>query len=85
MLQRLSNKDVRTSTLFFGFIGISFDNGAMDDGIAEITLLAKWLTPSINLTHERSNSSINSYEFGFNKFLLQGKSKKDFFLSSKNS
>jgi NAD(P)H-quinone oxidoreductase subunit 5 len=50
-------------TLFIGFIGISFDNGAMDNGIAELTLLSKWLTPSINLTQESSNSSINSYEF----------------------
>jgi NAD(P)H-quinone oxidoreductase subunit 5 len=66
MLQRLSNEDVHTSTLFIGFIGISFDNGAMDDGIADITLLAKWLTPSINLTHESSNSSISSYEFSTN-------------------
>lgn len=50
-------------TLFIGFIGISFDNGAMDNGISELTLLSKWLTPSINLTQESSNPSINSYEF----------------------
>nr|YP_009649840.1 NADH dehydrogenase subunit 5 [Pentapogon crinitus]QCD14827.1 NADH dehydrogenase subunit 5 [Pentapogon crinitus] len=50
-------------TFFIGFIGISFDNGATDNGIAGLTILSKWLTPSINFTQESSNSSINSYEF----------------------
>ncbi|XP_044963255.1 NAD(P)H-quinone oxidoreductase subunit 5, chloroplastic-like [Hordeum vulgare subsp. vulgare] len=50
-------------TLFIGFIGISFDNGGMDNGIAELTILSKWLTPSKNFTQESSNSFVNSYEF----------------------
>ena len=45
-------------TLFIGSIGIHFDNG-----ISELTILSKWLTPSINFFQESSNSSINSYEF----------------------
>nr|YP_003587716.1 NADH dehydrogenase subunit 5 [Anomochloa marantoidea]ACT15454.1 NADH dehydrogenase subunit 5 [Anomochloa marantoidea] len=45
-------------TLFIGFIGIHFDNGIM-----ELTLLSKWLTPAINFFQESLNSSINSYEF----------------------
>nr|YP_010184595.1 NADH dehydrogenase subunit F [Hygroryza aristata]QVH34027.1 NADH dehydrogenase subunit F [Hygroryza aristata] len=45
-------------TLFIGFIGIHFDNE-----IGELTILSKWLTPSINFFQESSNSSINSYEF----------------------
>nr|YP_009451986.1 NdhF [Phyllorachis sagittata]ARQ28301.1 NdhF [Phyllorachis sagittata] len=45
-------------TLFIGSIGIHFDNG-----VAELTILSKWLTPSINFFGESSNSSINSYEF----------------------
>jgi len=49
--------------LFIGFIGIHFDNGVMDNGISELTILSKWLTPSINSFQENSNSSINSYEF----------------------
>nr|YP_009135156.1 NADH dehydrogenase subunit 5 [Greslania sp. McPherson 19217]AIM53328.1 NADH dehydrogenase subunit 5 [Greslania sp. McPherson 19217] len=50
-------------TLFIGSIGIHFDNGVMDNGIAELTILSKWLTPSISFFQESSNSSINSYEF----------------------
>nr|AGC38290.1 NADH dehydrogenase subunit 5 [Cryptochloa strictiflora] len=50
-------------TLFIGSIGIHFDNGVTDNKIAELTILSKWLTPSINLFQESSNSSINSYEF----------------------
>ncbi|KAF2908121.1 hypothetical protein DAI22_12g159400 [Oryza sativa Japonica Group] len=45
-------------TLFIGSIGIHFDNE-----IGELTILSKWLTPSINFFQESSNSSINSYEF----------------------
>nr|YP_009451398.1 NADH dehydrogenase subunit 5 [Humbertochloa bambusiuscula]ARQ27713.1 NADH dehydrogenase subunit 5 [Humbertochloa bambusiuscula] len=45
-------------TLFIGSIGIHFDNG-----VAELSILSKWLTPSINFFGESSNSSINSYEF----------------------
>nr|YP_009135571.1 NADH dehydrogenase subunit 5 [Raddia brasiliensis]AIM53747.1 NADH dehydrogenase subunit 5 [Raddia brasiliensis] len=54
--------------LFIGSIGIHFDNnnGVMDNEIAELTILAKWLTPSINFFQESSNSSINSYEFFIN-------------------
>uniref|UniRef100_UPI0030FECA54 NADH dehydrogenase subunit F n=1 Tax=Schizachyrium delicatum TaxID=3024805 RepID=UPI0030FECA54 len=48
-------------TLFIGSIGIHFDNGVKDNRILELTILSKWLTPSINLFQE--NSSINSYEF----------------------
>nr|YP_010253280.1 NADH-plastoquinone oxidoreductase subunit 5 [Tripogon bromoides]YP_010253365.1 NADH-plastoquinone oxidoreductase subunit 5 [Tripogon chinensis]QTX96492.1 NADH-plastoquinone oxidoreductase subunit 5 [Tripogon bromoides]QTX96577.1 NADH-plastoquinone oxidoreductase subunit 5 [Tripogon chinensis] len=47
-------------TLFIGSIGIHFDNGVMDNGTLELTILSKWLAPSIS---ESSNSSINSYEF----------------------
>nr|YP_009935763.1 NADH-plastoquinone oxidoreductase subunit 5 [Lophatherum gracile]QNS38706.1 NADH-plastoquinone oxidoreductase subunit 5 [Lophatherum gracile] len=50
-------------TLFIGFIGIHFDNRVKDNGISELTILSKWLTPSINFFQESSNSSINSYEF----------------------
>nr|UFH82367.1 NADH dehydrogenase subunit 5 [Ehrharta longifolia] len=50
-------------TLFIGSIGIHFDNGVIDNGIGGLTILSKWLTPSINLFQESSNSSINSYEF----------------------
>nr|YP_009452831.1 NADH-plastoquinone oxidoreductase subunit 5 [Tristachya leucothrix]ARQ29231.1 NADH-plastoquinone oxidoreductase subunit 5 [Tristachya leucothrix] len=50
-------------TLFIGSIGIPFDNGVKDNGISELTILTKWLTPSINFFQESSNSSINSYEF----------------------
>nr|YP_009267109.1 NADH-plastoquinone oxidoreductase subunit 5 [Loudetiopsis kerstingii]ANN36322.1 NADH-plastoquinone oxidoreductase subunit 5 [Loudetiopsis kerstingii] len=50
-------------TLFIGSIGIHFDNEVKDNGISELTILTKWLTPSINFLQESSNSSINSYEF----------------------
>nr|YP_009261194.1 NADH-plastoquinone oxidoreductase subunit 5 [Zeugites pittieri]ANN37899.1 NADH-plastoquinone oxidoreductase subunit 5 [Zeugites pittieri] len=50
-------------TLLIGFIGIHFDNRVKDNGISELTILSKWLTPSINFFQESSNSSINSYEF----------------------
>nr|YP_009738795.1 NADH-plastoquinone oxidoreductase subunit 5 [Axonopus compressus]QIB72555.1 NADH-plastoquinone oxidoreductase subunit 5 [Axonopus compressus] len=50
-------------TLFIGSIGIHFDNGVKDNAISELTILSKWLTPSINFFWESSNSSINSYEF----------------------
>jgi NAD(P)H-quinone oxidoreductase subunit 5 len=50
-------------TLFIGSIGIHFDNGIKRNGISELTILSKWLTPSINFFQESSNSSINSYEF----------------------
>nr|YP_011028812.1 NADH-plastoquinone oxidoreductase subunit 5 [Ctenium concissum]WNT99330.1 NADH-plastoquinone oxidoreductase subunit 5 [Ctenium concissum] len=50
-------------TLFIGSIGIHFDNGVVDNGTLELTILSKWLTPSISLFEESSNSSINSYEF----------------------
>nr|ALB37483.1 NADH dehydrogenase subunit 5 [Alloteropsis semialata]APD27382.1 NADH dehydrogenase subunit 5 [Alloteropsis semialata] len=50
-------------TLFIGSIGIHFDNGIKGNRISELTILSKWLTPSINFFRESSNSSINSYEF----------------------
>nr|YP_009410103.1 NADH-plastoquinone oxidoreductase subunit 5 [Alloeochaete oreogena]ASJ65269.1 NADH-plastoquinone oxidoreductase subunit 5 [Alloeochaete oreogena] len=50
-------------TLFIGSIGIHFDNGVIDNGISELTILSKWLSPSINFFQESSNSSINLYEF----------------------
>nr|YP_009192350.1 NADH dehydrogenase subunit 5 [Echinochloa crus-galli]YP_009332279.1 NdhF [Echinochloa esculenta]AHL29597.1 NADH-plastoquinone oxidoreductase subunit 5 [Echinochloa crus-galli var. crus-galli]ALP29577.1 NADH dehydrogenase subunit 5 [Echinochloa crus-galli var. praticola]QXF60209.1 NADH dehydrogenase subunit F [Echinochloa haploclada]ALP29333.1 NADH dehydrogenase subunit 5 [Echinochloa crus-galli]ALP29455.1 NADH dehydrogenase subunit 5 [Echinochloa crus-galli var. crus-galli] len=50
-------------TLFVGSIGIHFDNEIKGNGISELTILSKWLTPSINFFQESSNSSINSYEF----------------------
>nr|YP_009370545.1 NADH-plastoquinone oxidoreductase subunit 5 [Eriachne armittii]YP_009583890.1 NADH-plastoquinone oxidoreductase subunit 5 [Eriachne schultziana]YP_009584056.1 NADH-plastoquinone oxidoreductase subunit 5 [Eriachne sulcata]YP_009584139.1 NADH-plastoquinone oxidoreductase subunit 5 [Eriachne triodioides]QBL06505.1 NADH-plastoquinone oxidoreductase subunit 5 [Eriachne stipacea]ARO35354.1 NADH-plastoquinone oxidoreductase subunit 5 [Eriachne armittii]QBL03019.1 NADH-plastoquinone oxidoreductase len=50
-------------TLFIGFIGIHFDNGVINNGISELDILSKWLTPSRNFLEESSNSSINSYEF----------------------
>nr|YP_010293444.1 NADH-plastoquinone oxidoreductase subunit 5 [Guaduella macrostachys]ULQ66160.1 NADH-plastoquinone oxidoreductase subunit 5 [Guaduella macrostachys] len=50
-------------TLFIGSIGIHYQNGLMDNGVVELTILSKWLTPSINFFQESSNSSINSYEF----------------------
>nr|YP_009583475.1 NADH-plastoquinone oxidoreductase subunit 5 [Eriachne major]QBL04181.1 NADH-plastoquinone oxidoreductase subunit 5 [Eriachne major]QBL04264.1 NADH-plastoquinone oxidoreductase subunit 5 [Eriachne major]QBL04679.1 NADH-plastoquinone oxidoreductase subunit 5 [Eriachne nodosa] len=50
-------------TLFIGFIGIHFDNGVINNGISEFSILSKWLTPSRNFFQESSNSSINSYEF----------------------
>jgi NAD(P)H-quinone oxidoreductase subunit 5 len=53
-------------TLFIGSIGIYFDNGIKGNGISELTILSKWLTPSINFLQESSNSSINSYEFLIN-------------------
>jgi NAD(P)H-quinone oxidoreductase subunit 5 len=53
-------------TLFIGSIGIHFDNGIKGNGISELTILSKWLTPSINSFQESSNSSINSYEFLIN-------------------
>nr|YP_010195259.1 NADH-plastoquinone oxidoreductase subunit 5 [Flagellaria indica]UAA82241.1 NADH-plastoquinone oxidoreductase subunit 5 [Flagellaria indica]ULQ65893.1 NADH-plastoquinone oxidoreductase subunit 5 [Flagellaria indica]ULQ65979.1 NADH-plastoquinone oxidoreductase subunit 5 [Flagellaria indica] len=45
-------------TLFVGSIGIHFDQEAID-----LDILSKWLTPSTNLFHQSSNSSVNSYEF----------------------
>nr|YP_009453166.1 NADH-plastoquinone oxidoreductase subunit 5 [Chaetium bromoides]ARQ29566.1 NADH-plastoquinone oxidoreductase subunit 5 [Chaetium bromoides] len=53
-------------TFFIGSIGIHFDNGIKGNGISELTILSKWLTPSINFFQESSNSSINSYEFLIN-------------------
>nr|YP_009777316.1 NADH-plastoquinone oxidoreductase subunit 5 [Silvianthus bracteatus]QJA28159.1 NADH-plastoquinone oxidoreductase subunit 5 [Silvianthus bracteatus] len=42
-------------TLFVGSLGIPFNQ--------ELDILTKWLTPSINLLHQKSNDSINWYEF----------------------
>nr|YP_010294118.1 NADH-plastoquinone oxidoreductase subunit 5 [Sparganium confertum]ULQ67768.1 NADH-plastoquinone oxidoreductase subunit 5 [Sparganium confertum] len=45
-------------TLFIGSIGIHFD-----EGIIDFDILSKWLTPSTNLFHVRSDYPVNSYEF----------------------
>lgn len=45
-------------TFFVGSIGIPFDQGIMD-----LDILSKWLTPSINLLHQNSNNSFDWYEF----------------------
>nr|WQM21116.1 NADH-plastoquinone oxidoreductase subunit 5 [Lindmania sp. AMF-2023a] len=45
-------------TLFVGSIGISFDQGVID-----LDILSKWLTPSTNLLHSSSNYSVNLDEF----------------------
>nr|YP_009641158.1 NADH dehydrogenase subunit 5 [Chionanthus macrobotrys]QBS50626.1 NADH dehydrogenase subunit 5 [Chionanthus macrobotrys] len=42
-------------TLFVGSLGIPFNQ--------ELDILTKWLTPSINLLHQKLNDSINWYEF----------------------
>nr|QBS50091.1 NADH dehydrogenase subunit 5 [Syringa pubescens subsp. microphylla] len=42
-------------TLFVGSLGISFNQ--------ELDILTKWLTPSINLLHQKWNDSIHWYEF----------------------
>nr|YP_009641246.1 NADH dehydrogenase subunit 5 [Chionanthus maxwellii]QBS50802.1 NADH dehydrogenase subunit 5 [Chionanthus maxwellii] len=42
-------------TLFVGSIGIPFNQ--------ELDILTKWLTPSINLLHQKLNDSIDWYEF----------------------
>nr|YP_009868651.1 NADH-plastoquinone oxidoreductase subunit 5 [Syringa wolfii]QKG63857.1 NADH-plastoquinone oxidoreductase subunit 5 [Syringa wolfii]UNZ12066.1 NADH-plastoquinone oxidoreductase subunit 5 [Syringa villosa] len=42
-------------TLFVGSLGISFNQ--------ELDILSKWLTPSINLLHQKLNDSIHWYEF----------------------
>nr|AAA81358.1 NADH dehydrogenase [Saussurea eriophylla] len=45
-------------TLFVGFLGIPFNQDAVN-----LDILSKWLTPSINLLHKNSNNSIDWYEF----------------------
>ncbi|KZV51011.1 NADH dehydrogenase subunit 5 [Dorcoceras hygrometricum] len=45
-------------TLFVGFIGIPFNQEPTD-----LDILSKWLSPSINLLHQKTNDSINWYEF----------------------
>nr|YP_009443994.1 NADH-plastoquinone oxidoreductase subunit 5 [Forsythia suspensa]YP_009733477.1 NADH-plastoquinone oxidoreductase subunit 5 [Forsythia mira]ATU07214.1 NADH-plastoquinone oxidoreductase subunit 5 [Forsythia suspensa]QHV34243.1 NADH-plastoquinone oxidoreductase subunit 5 [Forsythia mira] len=42
-------------TLFVGSLGIPFNQ--------ELDILSKWLTPSINLLHQKLNDSIDWYEF----------------------
>nr|BDY11148.1 NADH dehydrogenase subunit F [Lysimachia melampyroides] len=46
-------------TLCVGFIGIPFNQEGMD-----LDILAKWLTPSINLLHQNSKNSMDWSEFG---------------------
>nr|QKG63074.1 NdhF [Streptocarpus ionanthus subsp. orbicularis] len=45
-------------TLFVGFLGIPFNQERTD-----LDILTKWLSPSINLLHQKTNDSINWYEF----------------------
>nr|YP_010614052.1 NADH-plastoquinone oxidoreductase subunit 5 [Apocynum pictum]WAS31936.1 NADH-plastoquinone oxidoreductase subunit 5 [Apocynum pictum] len=45
-------------TLFIGFIGIPFNQEGID-----VDILSKWLTPSINLLHQKSTNSTDWYEF----------------------
>nr|YP_010541706.1 NADH-plastoquinone oxidoreductase subunit 5 [Pittosporum napaulense]UYG19109.1 NADH-plastoquinone oxidoreductase subunit 5 [Pittosporum napaulense] len=45
-------------TLFIGFLGIPFNQEG-----ADLDILSKWLTPSINLLHQNLNNSIDWYEF----------------------
>nr|AWI70407.1 NADH dehydrogenase subunit 5 [Allamanda schottii] len=45
-------------TLFVGSIGIPFNQEGVD-----IDILSKWLTPSINLLHQKSTNSTDWYEF----------------------
>nr|YP_010982676.1 NADH dehydrogenase subunit F [Ehretia cymosa]WOH21900.1 NADH dehydrogenase subunit F [Ehretia cymosa] len=43
-------------TLFVGSLGIPFNQEGLD-------ILSKWLAPSINLLHQKSNNSMDWYEF----------------------
>nr|YP_009938487.1 NADH-plastoquinone oxidoreductase subunit 5 [Achimenes cettoana]QNU39770.1 NADH-plastoquinone oxidoreductase subunit 5 [Achimenes cettoana] len=45
-------------TLFVGSLGIPFNQEPRD-----LDILTKWLAPSINLLHQKSNDSIDWYEF----------------------
>nr|YP_009440891.1 NADH-plastoquinone oxidoreductase subunit F [Japonolirion osense]AHH24283.1 NADH-plastoquinone oxidoreductase subunit F [Japonolirion osense]CUS18846.1 NADH-plastoquinone oxidoreductase subunit F [Japonolirion osense] len=45
-------------TLFVGSIGIHFDQGVID-----LDILSKWLSPSTNVFHPNSNYSVDWYEF----------------------
>nr|YP_010587015.1 NADH dehydrogenase subunit 5 [Amsonia elliptica]UZZ45912.1 NADH dehydrogenase subunit 5 [Amsonia elliptica] len=45
-------------TLFVGSIGIPFNQEGVD-----VDILSKWLTPSINLLHQKSINSMDWYEF----------------------
>nr|YP_010847090.1 NADH-plastoquinone oxidoreductase subunit 5 [Fockea edulis]WEV91390.1 NADH-plastoquinone oxidoreductase subunit 5 [Fockea edulis] len=45
-------------TLFVGFIGIPFNQEGVN-----VDILSKWLTPSINLLHQKSTNSTDWYEF----------------------
>nr|YP_010383739.1 NADH-plastoquinone oxidoreductase subunit 5 [Trailliaedoxa gracilis]ATL59607.1 NADH dehydrogenase subunit 5 [Trailliaedoxa gracilis]UEQ17694.1 NADH-plastoquinone oxidoreductase subunit 5 [Trailliaedoxa gracilis] len=45
-------------TLFIGSIGIPFNQEGIDSDI-----LSRWLTPSINLLHQKLNNSMDWYEF----------------------
>nr|AWI73198.1 NADH dehydrogenase subunit 5 [Melodinus cambodiensis] len=45
-------------TLFVGSIGIPFNQEGVD-----VDILSKWLTPSINLLHQKSTNSMDWYEF----------------------
>nr|YP_009093846.1 NADH dehydrogenase subunit 5 [Luzuriaga radicans]AIT16034.1 NADH dehydrogenase subunit 5 [Luzuriaga radicans] len=47
-------------TLFVGLIGIHFD---FDQGVVDLDILSKWLTPSTNLFHPNFNFSVDWYEF----------------------
>nr|ATL62657.1 NADH dehydrogenase subunit 5 [Mostuea sp. Bremer et al. 5077] len=45
-------------TLFVGFLGIPFNQE-----VGDLDILSKWLTPSINLLHQKSNNLMDWYEF----------------------
>nr|ATL59449.1 NADH dehydrogenase subunit 5 [Glionnetia sericea] len=45
-------------TLFIGSIGIPFNQEGLD-----LDILSKWLTPSINLLHQKLHNSMDWYEF----------------------
>nr|UFP06288.1 NADH-plastoquinone oxidoreductase subunit 5 [Habenaria dentata] len=64
-------------TLFIGSIGISFN-----EGIIDLDLLSKWLTPSTTFFHPNFNSSENWYEFLSNTFFSVGIALLGLFLAS---
>nr|ATL62736.1 NADH dehydrogenase subunit 5 [Colletoecema dewevrei] len=45
-------------TVFVGFIGVPLNQEGVD-----LDILSKWLTPSINLLHQKFNNSMDWYEF----------------------
>uniref|UniRef100_UPI003002556D NADH-plastoquinone oxidoreductase subunit 5 n=1 Tax=Hedyosmum orientale TaxID=226581 RepID=UPI003002556D len=64
-------------TLFVGTIGIPFNQGVMD-----LDILSKWLTPSINLLHKNSNDAVDWYEFVTNAIFSVSISALGIFIAS---